>query len=69
MLSYLFPFSRYHELFVLFIISTSQSGEVKEVRIVTNRAGKPKGYAYVEFVTEVRKSDLSATCLLPIVYL
>eukprot|EP00794_Sanderia_malayensis_P014299 gene14299-15787_t len=28
------------------------AGEIKEVRMVTNRAGKPKGYAYIEFNKE-----------------
>ena len=26
---------------------------MKEVRIVTNRSGKPKGYAYIEYLDEV----------------
>lgn len=33
--------------------SCMQSGEVKEVRIVRNLQGRPKGYAYVEFLEEV----------------
>ncbi|EDO28482.1 predicted protein, partial [Nematostella vectensis] len=31
----------------------SKHGVVKQVRLVTNRAGKPKGYGYVEYEQEV----------------
>eukprot|EP00795_Rhopilema_esculentum_P015566 gene15566-6831_t len=31
-------------------------GEIKEIRIVTNRAGKPKGYAYIEYLDETSAS-------------
>ena len=37
-----------------------QCGEVREVRIVRNTAGRPKGYAYVEFTDEVRYINLAA---------
>ena len=29
-------------------------GNIKQVRLVTNRSGKSKGFAYVEYETEVR---------------
>ncbi|XP_039218577.1 squamous cell carcinoma antigen recognized by T-cells 3 isoform X1 [Crotalus tigris] len=32
-------------------------GNVKDIRLVTNRAGKPKGLAYVEFETETQASQ------------
>ena len=31
----------------------AQCGEIKEVRLVRNRAGRSKGYAYVEYQNEV----------------
>lgn len=32
-----------------------QYGKVKQIRLVTNRAGKPKGFGYVELEDEVSK--------------
>lgn len=36
-----------------------------DVRIVKNKAGKSKGYAYVEFKDEVSKSNLIIECNKP----
>ena len=30
-----------------------QAGVIKEVRLVTNRQGRSKGFAYIEYITEV----------------
>jgi len=35
----------------------AKAGSVKEVRIVTNRSGKPKGYAYIEYLDEHSASN------------
>ena len=39
-------------LYHMYIFPT-QCGEVKEVRLVRNRDGRPKGFAYVEYAQEV----------------
>jgi len=34
-----------------------QCGEVKEVRLVKAKDGRPKGYAYIEYTDKVRTGD------------
>ena len=42
-----------HDCLKIHFFAYLQAGDVKEVRIVTNRSGKPKGYAYIEYLDEV----------------
>ena len=46
---YLFIYLFIHLLFV----HTTQLGTIKEVRLVKNKMGHSKGYAYIEFENEV----------------
>ena len=36
-----------------------QHGKIKQVRLVTNRAGKSRGYAYVEYEEEVSEAEFN----------
>ena len=42
-----------------------QHGKINEIRLVTNRAGKPKGFGYIEYEQEVSETaaSLSSTCV------
>ena len=40
--------------FNFFVWLDLQCGPLKEVRLVKNRAGKSKGFAYVEYLSEVK---------------
>ena len=53
----------YHKTF----INNFQCGPVKEVRLVKNRAGKSKGFAYIEYLNEVHHCDTFGYfyCLIP----
>ena len=44
---------------------TFQCGPLKEVRLVKNRAGKSKGFAYIEYLNEVHHTHLGVvTCII-----
>ena len=44
-----------------------QHGKINQIRLVTNRAGKPKGFGYIEYEQEVRSDQQS--CLFFIVFI
>ena len=41
------------------MLSWLQCGEIKEVRLIKNREGRSKGFAYIEFTDEVRQHLLT----------
>ena len=42
------------DFFIFFCVLDFQCGPLKEVRLIKNRAGKSKGFAYVEYLSEVK---------------
>ena len=40
-----------------------QHGKVNQIRLVTNRVGKPKGFGYIEYEQEVSETAVNYDCL------
>ena len=43
----------YFRFQIISFLICGQAGVIKEVRLVTNRQGRSKGFAYIEYITEV----------------
>ena len=44
------------------MLSWLQCGEIKEVRLIKNREGRSKGFAYIEFTDEVGQHYFADHC-------